>query len=71
LIHNPEIKEGDNIIIYYTGHGSSYQCLDWGNKSISGNTGYIEVLCPIDRDTHDANKDTVPDISNRELNTIL
>ncbi|KAK0437414.1 hypothetical protein EV421DRAFT_1679212, partial [Armillaria borealis] len=78
LIDNPEIEEGDNIIIYYAGHGSSYQCSDWGHvknpdyQEISfRNTGYIEALCPIDHDTHDADGNIVPDISNREFNTLL
>ncbi len=78
LIYHPQIEEGDNIIIYYAGHGSSYECSDWVDvenpeyEEISfGNTGYIESLCPIDRDTRDADGNIVPDISDRELNTIL
>lgn len=66
LIDNPEINEGDNIIIYYAGHGSSYECSEYRDFD-----GYIEALCPIDRDACDANGNTVPDISDRELNTIL
>ncbi len=34
-------------------------------------TAYIETLCPIDRDTLDANGVLIPDISDRELNTLL
>ncbi|SJL17890.1 uncharacterized protein ARMOST_21457 [Armillaria ostoyae] len=77
LIHNPEIKKGDNIIIYYVGHGSSYQCSDYHDVKHPNyeeefpSTGYIEALCPIDRDTCDADGNIVPDISNREFNTIL
>ncbi len=33
-------------------------------------SGYIKVLCPIDRNT-DANGNTVPEISDWEFNTIL
>ncbi len=72
LINNPEIKEGDNIIIYYTGHGSSYECSEYddvGEISFTS-SGYIKVLCPIDRNT-DANGNTVPEISDWEFNTIL
>ncbi|KAK0184134.1 caspase domain-containing protein, partial [Armillaria mellea] len=64
LIDNPHIEKDDNIIIYYAGHGSSYHFSP-------GNTGYIEALCPIDRDTLDVNGNTIPDISDREFNTIL
>ncbi|KAK0505481.1 hypothetical protein EDD18DRAFT_1049419, partial [Armillaria luteobubalina] len=78
LIDNPKIKKGDNIIIYYAGHGSSYQCSDYSDvedadyHEISpGSTGYIEALCPIDRDTVDENGNIIPDISDREFNTIL
>ncbi|KAK0462295.1 uncharacterized protein EV420DRAFT_1304397 [Desarmillaria tabescens] len=77
LIDNHEIEKGDNIIFYYAGHGSSYKCSDYRDdempdaKISPGNIGYIEALCPIDRDTHDANGEAVPDISDRELNTIL
>ncbi len=72
LINNPEIKEGDNIIIYYAGHGSSYECSEYDDvDEISfASSGYIEALCPIDRDT-DAKSNTIPDISDREFNTIL
>ncbi|KAK0475379.1 hypothetical protein IW261DRAFT_1493820 [Armillaria novae-zelandiae] len=78
LIDSPHIDKGDNIIIYYAGHGSSYHCSDYTNledgdhKEISpGSTGYIEALCPIDRDTLDVNGNPIPDISDREFNTIL
>ncbi|KAK0437402.1 hypothetical protein EV421DRAFT_1975516, partial [Armillaria borealis] len=79
LIDNPEIEERDNIIIYFSGHGSAYSCSSYHDVekpdleteiSFSG-TGYIEALCPIDRDTCDTNDQPVPDISDRELNTIL
>ncbi|KAK0207482.1 hypothetical protein IW262DRAFT_1282051, partial [Armillaria fumosa] len=68
LVDNPDIEKGDNIIIYYAGHGSSYQ---YNHEISPGSTGYIEALCPIDRDTFDENGDTIPDISDREFNTIL
>ncbi|KAK0462290.1 uncharacterized protein EV420DRAFT_1222058, partial [Desarmillaria tabescens] len=79
FIKNPYIEKGDNIIIYYAGHGSSYECSEYQDvdnpeyeEEISfASTGYIEALCPIDRDTCDADGNPVPDISDRELNTIL
>ncbi len=67
LITNPEIAYGDNIIIYYSGHGSYYP----PQTEEDGPTDYTETLCPIDRDTLDANGVPIPDISDRELNTIL
>ncbi|KAK0505568.1 hypothetical protein EDD18DRAFT_1129682 [Armillaria luteobubalina] len=68
LITNSEIVYGDNIIIYYAGHGSRYTLTvdDEDDES-----EYIEALCPIDRDTPGENGNPVPDISDRELNTIL
>ncbi len=66
IIHNPEILDGDNIIIYYSGHGSYY--LFEGN---GGAIEYIEALCPIDRDISGDDGKPIPDISDRELNTIL
>ncbi|KAK0431440.1 peptidase C14, caspase domain-containing protein, partial [Armillaria borealis] len=67
LITNPEITYGDNIIIYYSGHGSYYP----PHMEEGGPTDYTETLCPIDRDTLDADGFPIPDISDRELNTIL
>ncbi|PBK64971.1 hypothetical protein ARMSODRAFT_961560 [Armillaria solidipes] len=67
IITNPEIAYGDNIIIYYSGHGSYYP----PHTQEDGETEYIETLCPIDRDTLDANGVLIPDISDRELNTML
>ncbi len=67
LITNPEITPGDNIIIYYSGHGSYYP----PHTEEDGHTDYTETLCPIDRDTPGEDGKPVPDISDRELNTIL
>ncbi|KAK0219285.1 peptidase C14, caspase domain-containing protein, partial [Armillaria nabsnona] len=68
LITNPEIAHGDNIIIYYAGHGSRYPLTE---DDKDDETEYIEALCPIDRDTPGEHGKPVPDISDRELNTIL
>ncbi|SJK99314.1 uncharacterized protein ARMOST_02607 [Armillaria ostoyae] len=69
IIHNPEILYGDNIIIYYSGHGSCYP-FEEKDDNIRY-TEHIEALCPIDRDTIDDDGQPVPDISDREFNTIL
>lgn len=37
LATNSEIKKGDSIIIFFSGHGSSYQCLDC-RRAIFGDT---------------------------------
>ncbi|KAK0437903.1 uncharacterized protein EV420DRAFT_154423 [Desarmillaria tabescens] len=77
IIGNSQIKYGDNIIIYYAGHGSCYPCTEGlyneedDEKLAVEETGFIEALCPIDRDTVDSNGVPIPDISDRELNTIL
>ncbi|KAK0501833.1 caspase domain-containing protein [Armillaria luteobubalina] len=80
VMTNPHIEYGDNIIIYYSGHGSHYSCSEYfynwetgsdnGQADITG-IGSIEALCPLDRNTLDANGTLVPDISDREINTIL
>ncbi|PBK95123.1 hypothetical protein ARMGADRAFT_863898, partial [Armillaria gallica] len=65
LATNAEIKDGDIIIIYFAGHGSSYPSPD--DVAIYGD---IETLCPIDRDII-VNDEAIPDIGDRELNAIL
>ncbi|KAK0439131.1 caspase domain-containing protein [Armillaria borealis] len=96
LINNPNIKKGDNIVIYFAGHGSSYGCSQCSGavrtrKSIvpdvrASTAVYAtrtqehrhvdtfcptEAICPIDRNLVGANGSRIPDISDRELNTIL
>ncbi|KAK0199778.1 peptidase C14, caspase domain-containing protein [Desarmillaria ectypa] len=70
---NPLIQKNDNIIIYFSGHGTSYHCSDYFPKRSGGAArfGAIEAICPADRYTVDANGRPIPDISDRELNTIL
>ncbi|KAK0457093.1 caspase domain-containing protein [Desarmillaria tabescens] len=67
IVTNPQIEYGDNIIIYYAGHGSYYPP-ERGETLIVNE--YIDTLCPIDRDIVNDGK-PVPDISDREFNTIL
>ncbi|SJL17913.1 uncharacterized protein ARMOST_21482 [Armillaria ostoyae] len=57
IITNPEIAYGDNIIIYYSGHGSYYP----PHTEEDDETEYIQTLCPIDRDTLDADGVPIPD----------
>ncbi|KAK0476572.1 peptidase C14, caspase domain-containing protein, partial [Armillaria luteobubalina] len=76
LVDNPDIERGDNIIIYYAGHGSSYHCSDHftsalGFKCRNSDVCPIEALCPIDRDTTDAYGRPIPDLSDRELNALF
>ncbi|SJL17887.1 uncharacterized protein ARMOST_21454 [Armillaria ostoyae] len=70
IITDPDVEYGDNIIIYFAGHGSCYQCPEFDGDE-SGEPGYVEALCPIDRDTPDENDKPIPDISDHEFNTIL
>ncbi|KAK0437406.1 caspase domain-containing protein [Armillaria borealis] len=70
IITNPDVEYGDNIIIYFSGHGSYYQCPEFDDDE-SGEPGYVEALCPIDRDTPDDNGKPIPDISDHEFNAIL
>ncbi len=75
LSTNPRIHYGDNIVIYYAGHGTVYYCMDhpaFASLGSPGNTGTIEALCPMDRNIPGTNDDKpIPDISDRELYTIL
>ncbi len=61
IIANPEIAYGDNIIIYYSGHGSYYPY----HVEEDDEPEYIETLCPIDRDTPGEDGEPVPDTSDR------
>ncbi|KAK0470734.1 hypothetical protein IW261DRAFT_1515171 [Armillaria novae-zelandiae] len=65
LIYNSDIEHGDNIVIYFSGHGSSY----FSDEYCGETAGAIEALCPIDRKEED--DFAVPDISDREINIIL
>ncbi|KAK0227262.1 hypothetical protein EDD85DRAFT_750788, partial [Armillaria nabsnona] len=80
LTTNSEIACGDNIVIYFSGHGSTYYCDEYYDSDPSGGdeqqvfvagAGSIEALCPMDRNTLDVNGAPIPDISDREINTIL
>ncbi|PBK64090.1 hypothetical protein ARMSODRAFT_1007392 [Armillaria solidipes] len=68
LVHNSQIELGDNIIIYFSGHGS---CYSPSNLDCNAGMGSIEALCPIDREDLDASGVPIPDISDREINCIL
>ncbi|KAK0437251.1 uncharacterized protein EV420DRAFT_1588730, partial [Desarmillaria tabescens] len=73
LIDNPDIERGDNIIIHYAGHGTSYYCSEHFSAQSTCQTGAcpIDALCPINRDTMDSDKHWIPDISKRELYTLF
>ncbi|SJK96809.1 uncharacterized protein ARMOST_00055 [Armillaria ostoyae] len=70
LATNDKIEYGDNIVIYYAGHGSCYSYHE-DDEDEDETHEYIEALCPIDCDTSDSNGIPIPDISDRELNSIL
>ncbi|PBK82707.1 hypothetical protein ARMGADRAFT_885534, partial [Armillaria gallica] len=70
LTTDSQIKEGNNILIHFSRHGSKYFCSDYPPyRATSAGTGTIEVLCPIDRD--EGHGGMVPDISDQEINVIL
>ncbi|KAK0429546.1 hypothetical protein EV421DRAFT_1662480, partial [Armillaria borealis] len=62
--NNTKIGRGDNIIIFFSGHGTCYPCSIYFKDTIRG-LGTVEALCPMDRGS------TIPDISDREINIIL
>ncbi|KAK0190447.1 caspase domain-containing protein [Armillaria mellea] len=63
LVTNKAIEHGDNIVVYFAGHGSCYPLPD--------EQGSMKCLCPVDRDTTDAAGKPVLDISGRELCVIF
>ncbi|KAK0498938.1 hypothetical protein EDD18DRAFT_1055009, partial [Armillaria luteobubalina] len=78
LIMNPNIKHGDPIIIFFSGHGSRYSLSDDDSDpdfdeelDDEHSQKYVEALCPMDRNTIDSSGALIPDITDRELNTIL
>ncbi|KAK0466654.1 hypothetical protein IW261DRAFT_1319056, partial [Armillaria novae-zelandiae] len=77
LIENPQIEVGDNIIIYFSGHGVGYSSTEYhlgdteDNRRLGGMDESIEAICPIDRDGIDSSGLRVPDISDREINSIF
>ncbi|PBK63131.1 hypothetical protein ARMSODRAFT_844354, partial [Armillaria solidipes] len=78
LTTNPDIEYGDPIIIYFAGHGSRYLLSNQDgpddNKARNDNEcppKFVEAFCPMDRDSRDNNGVPIPDISDREVNTIL
>ncbi|PBK84634.1 hypothetical protein ARMGADRAFT_1018320 [Armillaria gallica] len=72
LRDNPEIQTGDNIIIYFSGHGSTYRCSDFFPMVVDGvdHLGTIDAFCPADGGQY-VNNCRIPNISDRELNTII
>ncbi|PBK98895.1 hypothetical protein ARMGADRAFT_1007537 [Armillaria gallica] len=76
LSTNSQIQKGDNIIIYYSGHGTVYRCSDYPayRSGSPASTGTIEALCPMDRKAKGftlKGRKAIPDISDREFYTIL
>ena len=64
LRDDERIKRDDNIVIHFSGHGSSYDTRDYFT-TFASKAGSIEAICPVNRG------DSIPDISERELNSIL
>ncbi|KAJ6589341.1 caspase domain-containing protein [Mycena capillaripes] len=67
LVHNPEIRVGDPIIIHYSGHG--------GRAWLSGRHGLptrvVETLCPADQSTLDDQGRVIPGIPDVTVNALL
>ncbi len=65
LIDNAEIQNGDNVIIYFSGHGTGYSTMGYcANVNDS-----IEALCSINH--RESNGLHIPDISNWEIDMIF
>ncbi|KAK0194573.1 peptidase C14, caspase domain-containing protein, partial [Armillaria mellea] len=75
LATNPDIEHGDPIIIFFAGHGSRYLLSEHDdNEEYDDNEcppTFVETFCPMDRDSLDSSGVPIPNITDRELNTIL
>ncbi|KAK0224042.1 peptidase C14, caspase domain-containing protein, partial [Armillaria fumosa] len=75
LATNPNIEHGDPIIIFFAGHGSRYSLSDHDDNEEHDDDEYppkfVEAFCPMDRDTLDSSGVPIPNITDREFNTIL
>ncbi|KAK0186887.1 caspase domain-containing protein, partial [Armillaria mellea] len=74
LSTNSKILHGDNIIIHFSGHGSSYDLSSIYKPDAISAVGSIEALCPMDRTASSTDSSLIrciPDISDREINIIL
>ncbi|KAJ6541362.1 caspase domain-containing protein [Mycena capillaripes] len=69
LIHNPNIRPGDPIIIYYAGHGNRVQApAEWQAPG-----HMVETLCPVDQGVVDLQycNGIVPGIPDVTINALL
>ena len=66
LRDNVHIHFGDNILVHFSGHGSSYDADSLFDSAV-GSANSIEAICPSDRSADYE----IPDISDRELNLVL
>ncbi|KAK0445986.1 caspase domain-containing protein [Desarmillaria tabescens] len=79
LIDNPDILNGDNIIVYFAGNGARYDAQDYyqdyRDKLPPGvsiaSIRPINAICPIDRDAFDGKGSQILDISDREIDAIF
>ncbi len=76
LIDNCNIKRGDNIVVYFAGHGARYAAREYYRSRIPPDASLasirpMEALCPMDRTDLDATGLPIPDISDREINAIF
>ncbi|KAH7916567.1 caspase domain-containing protein, partial [Hygrophoropsis aurantiaca] len=67
LVNNPDIVQGDAIVVYFAGHGSSIRPpRDW----CEGTASDVQVLCPYDHDSKGP-EGRVAGISDRSLTAML
>ncbi len=77
LIDNPDIANGDNIIVYFAGLGASYDAGEYFRRTVPLDIPITEpimstkALCPIDRETFDDTGAKILDISDREIDAIF
>ncbi|PBK70876.1 hypothetical protein ARMSODRAFT_1017652 [Armillaria solidipes] len=72
LANNGAIDSGDQIMVFYSGHGTSYRCNDDFTTTKIASTGSIQAICPLDRDSAISPPPIkIRDISGREISVIL
>ncbi len=76
LVDNPDIKRGDNIIVYFAGHGTRYATKEYYRSRTPPGVSLasikpIEALCPMDRTSMDSAGSPIPDICDREINALF
>ncbi|KAG6850961.1 hypothetical protein H0H93_005830 [Arthromyces matolae] len=70
LINNPAIDQGDALLVYFAGHGSTIPAPKGWYGGVSPENRDVQVICPYDHDTKQFGK-RVAGISDRSMLALL